>query len=136
MRKAMAFGTFKWSEKAQNSLGQLQKYFFLVKYKAQLHIYLGTCTILRKCQIMHSVCWDLSCAQADRSSFHITFSCHYYFPSFPITLTVAWQLLLVPFNAKVLQLPCCNASCKGARSALHKQLYWEFGVSSLVFVLL
>ena len=38
--------------------------------------------------------------------------------------------------AKVIQLPCCNSSCKGARGTLHKWLCWDFGVNTIVFVLL
>ena len=39
-----------------------------------------------------------------------------------INLRVAWQLLLVSYNAKVIQLPCWNSSCKGACGTLHKWL--------------
>ena len=51
------------------------------------------------------------------------------------TLTDTWQLLLVSCNAKVIQPPCRNASCKGAHGTLYKWLCWEFGVSTIVFVL-
>ena len=53
-----------------------------------------------------------------------------------ITLKVSWQLILVSYNAKVIQPPCCNSFFKGAYSALHKWLYWEFGVSTILFVVL
>ena len=43
---------------------------------------------------------------------------------------------LVTCNAKIVQLLYFNASCKGAHSILHKWLCWEFGVSTIVFVLL
>ena len=136
MRIIMASRTFEWPEKAQNSLGWLQKYFFLVLYEVQLYIYLGNCTILRKCQIMHNVCWDHSWAEVDKRICCIIFNYWHYFPLLPITLIVTWQLLLVSCNTKVIQLPHCNASCKGAHSTLPKWVYWQFGVSTIVFVLL
>ena len=43
-----------------------------------------------------------------------------------ITLTVTWHLLLIFYNVKVIQPPYCNNSYKGAHSALHKWLCWEF----------
>ena len=43
MREIKASRTFEWSEKAQNGLRWLQKFFFSGT------IYLGTCTILMKC---------------------------------------------------------------------------------------
>ena len=49
-----------------------------------------------------------------------------YFLPLSITLTIAWQLLLVSCNAKVIQPLYCNSSCRGARSTLHKWLCWEF----------
>ena len=48
MGKILASGTFEWPKKAQNGLGWLQNYYFLVLYKAWLHISFGTYTILRK----------------------------------------------------------------------------------------
>ena len=80
--------------------------------------------------------WDHSWAEANRSLCHFTFNYWHYFPLLPITLTATWQLLLVACNARVIQLPCCNGSCKGAHNAPHKWLCWEFGVSTIVFVLL
>ena len=49
MHKTMASGAFEWPKKAQNGFKWLQKYYFLVKYEAQLHNYFGTYTINRKC---------------------------------------------------------------------------------------
>ena len=80
--------------------------------------------------------WDHSWAEANRTLCWFLFNYQHYFPFLPITLTVAWQLLLVSYNAKVVQLPCCNASCKGTWNALQKCLCWAFGVSTIVFVLL
>ena len=37
------------------------------------------------------------------------FNYQHYFPLLPITLIVAWELLLVYYNAKVIQLPYGNA---------------------------
>ena len=65
-----------------------------------------------------------------------TFNYWYYFPLHPITLIVAWQLLFVSCNTKVIQPPYCNASCKGAHDALYKWLCRELGLSTIVFVLL
>ena len=132
----IASRAFKLPRKMQNGLRWLQKYYFLVLYVAQLHIYFSTCTILRKCLIMHNVCWDHSWVEVNRRLCCITFDYQQYFILLPISLTVTWQLLLVSCNAKIIQLPCCNSSYKGARGALHKQLCWEFGVSTIVFVLL
>ena len=64
------------------------------------------------------------------------FDYRHYLPLLPITLTVAWQLLLVSCNAKVIQLPCCNTLVRVLEASLHKWLCWEFGVSTIVFVLL
>ena len=136
MREIMASRTFKWPKKALNGLGWLQKYYFLVLYELQFHIAFGTCTIFRKYQIMHNVCWDNSWAEVDRGLHHIMLDYRHYFSLLPITLTVIWQLLLVSCNAKLIQLPCCNNFCKGACGALHKQLCWEFGLGTIVFVLL
>ena len=136
MRKVMAFRTFEWPEKAQNSLGWLKKYLFFGLILAQLHIYLGTYTVLRKYQITHNVHWDHSWVEVNRRLCWFTFNYQHYFPLLPITLTAAWQLLLVSCNAKAIQPQHCNAYCKSACSALHKWLYWEFGVSTIVFVLL
>ena len=132
----MASRTFEWPEKAQNGLGWFQKYYFPVLYEAQLHIFFGTYTIFRKFQIMHNVYWDHSWEEFDRRLYHITFNYWHDFPVLPITLTVAWQPILVSCNAKVIQLLCCKSSCKGANGTLHKWLCWEFGVSNIVFVLL
>ena len=52
-----------------------------------------------------------------------------------ITLAIIWQLLLASCNAKVIQPPYCNSPYKGAHSILYKLLYWEFGVSTIVFIL-
>ena len=85
---------------------------------------------------MHNVCWDHSWTEVNRRVRCIMFNLRHYFPLLPITLTVTLQLLLVSYNAKVIQLPYCNASYKGAYSALYKWLCWEFGVSTIVFVFL
>ena len=85
---------------------------------------------------MHNVCWDHSWVEVDRRLCWFMFDYQHYFPLLPITLIVAWQLLLVSCNAKVIQLPYCNASCKGAHNTLHKWLCLEFGVSTIVLVLL
>ena len=85
---------------------------------------------------MHNVCCDHSWAEVDRRLCWFAFDYQHYFLLFPIALTVSWQLLLVSCNAKVIQLPYCNTSCKDAYSAQHKWLCWEFGVSTIVFVLL
>ena len=74
--------------------------------------------------------------EVDRRLCQFTFEYWHYFPLFPITLIVLWKLLLVSCNAKVIQLPYCNASCKGACGAPHKWFCWELGVSTIVFMLL
>ena len=47
-----------------------------------------------------------------------------------ITVTVAWQLLLVFCNVKVIQLLYCNNFYKGAHDGLCKWLCWEFWIRS------
>ena len=84
---------------------------------------------------MH-VYWDYSWAKVNRRLYWFTFDFWHYFLLLPITLTATWQLQLVSCNEKVIQLPHCNAFCKSACSALHKWLCWEFGVNTIVFVLL
>ena len=135
VRKIMASRTFEWPEMAQNGLGWLQKHYFMTIYEAQLHIFIGTCTILMKCQITHNVCWDHSWAEINRRLHHIMLDYRHFFPLLPITLTIAWQLLLVSCNAKVIQPSCCNNSCKGTHSTLYKWLCLEFGVSTIEFML-
>ena len=85
---------------------------------------------------MHNMFWDHSWAEVNRSLCPIYTRLLALVLLLPITLKVAWQLLLVSYNAKVIQLPCYNASCKGAYGALHKWLCWEFRVSTIAFVLL
>ena len=85
---------------------------------------------------MHNICWDYSWVEADRSLCHIALYYWHYSPLLPITLMVAWQLLLLSSNAKVIQQPCCYSYSKGACGDLHKWLCWEVGVSTIVFVLL
>ena len=82
------------------------------------------------------LCWDHGWIKVDRRLCRSMLDYQHYFPLLPITLTVAWQLLLVPCNVKVIQLPFCNSSCKVAHGSLHKWLCWELRVSSIVFVLL
>ena len=74
--------------------------------------------------------------EVDRRLCQFMFNYRHYFSLLPITLIVAWQLLLVSCNTKVIQLQYCSASCKGACGTLHKWLCWEFGISTIVFVLL
>ena len=85
---------------------------------------------------MNNVFWDHRWPEVDGRLCWFAFDYWHYFPLYPITLTAAWQLLLVFCNAKVIQPPSFNASCKGACSALHKRLCWELGVSTIVFALL
>ena len=86
----------------------------------------GTCTILRKCLIMYNVYWDNSWVESDKRFSYIILDYQHCLPLLSITLTVAWQLLLVSCNAKIIKPTCFNSSCKGAHGALHKRLYWEF----------
>ena len=76
---------------------------------------------------MHNVCWDYSWVEVDRRLCQFTFDYRHYFLLLPIILTVTRQLFLVSCNAKVIQLPYCNASCKGACGAPHKWFCWEVG---------
>ena len=85
---------------------------------------------------MHNVCWNHSWAEVDRRLCHITLDNQLYCLLLSITLTIIWQLLLVSCNAKVIQPPYCNSICKGADCILYKWLCWEFGVSTIAFVLL
>ena len=64
--------------------------------------------------------------EVNRKLCYIMLDYRYYGSLFLITLVVAWQLLLVVYNAKVMQLPSCNGSCKGVDDALHTWLCWEF----------
>ena len=57
------------------------------------------------------MCWDYIWVEVDRRLYWFMFNYWHYFPLLPITLTVIWQIFLVFCNAKVIQLPCCNASC-------------------------
>ena len=50
--------------------------------------------------------------EVDRRLCSITFNYQHCFLLLPITLTVAWQLLLVSCNAKIIQLLYFNISCK------------------------
>ena len=123
-------------KRAQNSLGWLQKYYFPVLNKVQLHIYFVTYTILRKYQTMNNVFWDHSWAEVDRRLCSFMLDYKHYFLLFSITQTSEWLLLLVYCSVKVIQPPCYNSYYKGAYSALDKQLCWELGVSTIVFALL
>ena len=80
--------------------------------------------------------WNHSWVEVNRRLCHIMLDYRHYFPLLPIILIVVWQLLLVSCSAKLIQLPCYNSSCKGACGTLPKWLCEEFGVSTIVFVLL
>ena len=64
--------------------------------------------------------------KVDRRLNCITLDYWHCFPLLSITLTISWQLLLVFYNAKAIQLSHCNRSCKGDHRALNKRLCWEF----------
>ena len=58
--------------------------------------------------------------EVDRKLSQIILDYRHFFPFLSITLIVAWQLLLISCNAKIIQLLYCNGSSKGTRGALHK----------------
>ena len=132
----MAYRTLEQPKKAQNGLKWLQKYCFLVLYEVQLHISIGTFIVLKKYQIIYNVYWDHSRVEVIRRLCYIMLDYQYYFPILSITLAVAWQLLLLSCNAKVMQPPCCNSLCKSGRDAPYKFLCWQFGISTTVCILL
>ena len=105
----------------------------IFKYYIKFSLIYILVTVLSLVSIrLHIMCWDYSWVEVDRRLCHIMLDYWYCFSLLPITLTVAWQLFLVSYIAKVIQLSCCNSSCKGDQLTLHKWLCWEFGVSTIV----
>ena len=41
---------------------------------------------------------------------------------------------MVFYNAKIIQLLCCNSSCKGSHGTLYKQLCWEVWGNSQLYL--